>query len=137
MTLNKDFADNLIISSLCSPSTYETLIKEIIKIPPNSYVIINIEQRKYEINYIDQRQNTIPFESEEGLKIIDKWVDKWGYILRSLKKQTDNVSMDLSGGFDTRMVLSLLLNSGVNLNDILIKSMESMKEDFKIAILNS
>ena len=133
MTLNKDFSDNLLISSLCSPSTYETLIKEIIKIPPNSYVIINIEQKKYEINYIDQRQNTIPFESEEGLKIIDKWVDKWGYILRSLKKQTDNISMDLSGGFDTRMVLSLLLNSGVNLNDILIKSMEGMKEDFKIA----
>ena len=33
LTLNKDFADNFIISYLYSPSIYETMIKEITKLP--------------------------------------------------------------------------------------------------------
>jgi len=137
MTFNEDFADNLIISDLCSPSIYETLVKEIIKIPSNSFITINIKEKKYKINYIDQQRYTIPFESEEGLKIIDKWIDKWGYIFRSLKKKTDNISLDLSGGFDTRTVLSVLTNSGIDLNHILIRSyggkVHTYEEDFKIA----
>ena len=32
-TLNKDFADDFIIEELCTPSIYETLIKEITKLP--------------------------------------------------------------------------------------------------------
>ena len=137
MTFNEDFADNLIISDLCSPSTYESLVKEINKVPPNSFISINIKEKNYKINYIDQQRYTIPFESDEGLKIIDKWVDKWGYIFRSLKKKTDNISLDLSGGFDTRTVLSVLSNSGIDLNQILIRSISrkahTYEEDFLIA----
>ena len=69
--------------------------------------------------------------------IIDKWIDKWGYILRSLKKKTKNISYDLSGGFDTRTLLPILLKSGINLNDILIHSIKNKEhghdEDLKIA----
>ena len=64
--------------------------------------------------------------------IIDKWVDKWSYIFRSLKKKTNNISADLSGGFDTRTVLSLLLNSGIDLNDILINSDKKKVHDHDI-----
>ena len=70
------------------------------------------------------------------MKIIDSWVDKWGYILRSLKKKT-YFSADLSGGFDTRVVLSILLNSGIDLDELIINSSNDKKhcheEDFKIA----
>jgi hypothetical protein len=69
--------------------------------------------------------------------IIDQWVDKWGYILRSLNKKTSNIYSDLSGGFDSRITLSILLNSNINLNNILIKSSKDKvhghDEDFKIA----
>ena len=136
ITSNKDFSDNLIISGLCSPSIYETLINEIKIIPSNSYIIINTKKKEYRINHIDYKEKTIPFESEKGLKIIDQWIDKWAYIFRSLKKQTDNISSDLSGGFDSRVVLSILLNSGLDINQIFILSInnsEMYKEDFKIA----
>lgn len=137
MTFNKDFSDSFIISGYASFSTYETLIKEINKIEPNSFITINIIQKKYEIEYIDQKQNTIPFESQEGLKLIDKWVDRWGYIIRSLNKKTNSISMDLSGGFDTRTTFSVLYNSGIDLNNIYIKSftdsLHTHIEDFKIA----
>ena len=136
-TLNKEFSDNLIISPLCSPSIYETMIKEIILIPPNAFIVLSIKTKEFKIHYIDYKENSVPFESKEGLKIIDKWVDKWGYIFRSLKKQTNNIMLDLSGGFDTRTVLAIFLHSGINMNEIFINSVNGTvhcyAEDFKIA----
>ena len=137
ISFNKDFADNFIITNLCTYSIYETLINEIIQIPSNSYLIIDIDIKKIYIHYVDYQQNTIPLESKEGLEIIDKWVDKWGFILRSLKKKTDNISYDLSGGFDTRTLLTILLNSDINPNELLINTIVNKEhghdEDFKIA----
>ena len=69
------------------------------------------------------------------MKIIDKWVDKWSYIIRSLKKQTNNILSDLSGGFDSRIILAILLNSGIDINKIFMHSINDIRhvEDFKIA----
>ena len=53
ISLNKDFADNFIIADLCTYSMDETLIKEIKIIPPNAFIVINIEKKKYKLNYID------------------------------------------------------------------------------------
>lgn len=136
ITLNKDFADNFIISGLCTPSIYETMIKEIICIPSNAFLIINIKTHSYKSYYFDYKENSVPLESEEGLKIIDKWVDKWGYILHSLQKKTD-FETDLSGGFDTRIIFSIVLNSGIDVEDLIIHSIVDKKhtheEDYKIA----
>ena len=137
ISFNKDFASSLITTDLCPYSIQETLINEIKQIPSNAFISINKKKKEFSINYIDYKENTIPLESEEGLKIIDNWIDKWGYIIRSLKKQTDNISFDLSGGFDSRIVLSILLNSGIDLNTVLIHSDEdkvySHDVDLKIA----
>ena len=137
LSLNKDYADNLIISDLFIPSIQETLINEISRIPSNIITNINVDKKKiyfYKINY---KENTIPFESIQGLEIIDKWADKWGYIIRSLKKQTDNISFDLSGGFDTRALLALFLNSNIDINHIFIRSINNNRstheQDYKIA----
>ena len=54
--------------------------------------------------------------------MLDNWIDKWGYIIRSIRKKTDNTYFDLSGGFDTRTVLSIMLSSGVDINNISIRS---------------
>ena len=137
ISINKDFSDNLLISDLCTPSIHETLIKEIIRIPSNAIIIINTENKILKVLYVDYKENSIPFESEEGLKIIDSWVDKWAYIIRSLKNKTNNIYSDLSGGFDTRLMLSILISSGIDLNEILINSSKDNKhghgEDFAIA----
>ena len=137
ISLNKEYADNLIVTNLISFSLDETLIKEIKRIETNAYIIINIKTKSFKIINQDHKENFIPLESEEGLNIIDNWVDKWCYIFRSLKKQTDNISVDLSGGFDSRTTLSVLLNSGIDLNEINIHSyrdkVNDHVSDFKIA----
>ena len=56
------------------------------------------------------------------MKIIDEWVDKWGYIFRSLIKKTQKISFDLSGGFESRILLPILLNSGIDINHIIINT---------------
>lgn len=71
LSFNKEFSDNFIISELCTPSIYETMIKEIIKLPSNIYITVNIKKQKFKIYYIDYKENTIPYDSPEGLKIID------------------------------------------------------------------
>jgi len=86
ISFNKDFSDNFIISSWISYSIKETMINEIIQIPSNGYVIIN-NNKKLKIFYKDYKENSIPLESEEGLKLIDRWMNKWGYIIRSIKKK--------------------------------------------------
>ena len=136
-SLNKDFANHLIVTNLCSYSIDETLINEIKQIPSNAFIIINTEKKSIKIDYINYQENTIPLESKEGLELIDNWVDKWGYIFRSLEKQTDNICGDLSGGFDTRTTLAIILNSGVEMDKLHIHSILDNKHshdiDFKIA----
>ena len=136
-SLNKEFADNLIVTNLFSFSIEETLIKEIKQIPSNAFIVINISNKEYKIYYIDYKENTIPLESKEGRKIIDIWMDKWGYIFRSLKKKTDNISAHLSGGFDTRTMLTILLNSGIERDELNIHSIQDKLHehdvDYKIA----
>ena len=137
ISINKSFIDHFILLGLRSISVQETMINEIIELPSNTVIIINIKQKKINFSYNDYKENTIPLYSKEGVKIIDNWADKWGYIFRSLLKQTDNVYLELSGGFDTRSVFSILKNSGVNLSNIIINSIEGNNntvygEDFEI-----
>ena len=136
-SFNKNYADYFIVTGLCSLSLNETMIKEISLLPPNAIITINVKTKKLKIDFIDYKEETVPLESEEGKKIIDDWIDKWGYIFRSLKKKTDNFYFDLSGGFDTRVLLSILLNSGINLKEIKVRSYQDNlyghDEDSKIA----
>ena len=98
------------------------MVNEIMLIPPNSFIVLNTKKKTFKIYYIDYKENSVPFESQEALNILDKWVDKWGYIFRTLKFQTNNILLALSGGFDTQTVLSILLNSGIDINEILINN---------------
>lgn len=42
-TLNKDFADSLIINDLSQFSIYETMVNEIVLIPPNTFIVLSIK----------------------------------------------------------------------------------------------
>ena len=136
-SLNQDFSDNFISSALFTHSIRETMIKEIIKLPSSVYIILDIQKKKLKFNYINNLENFIPFDSKKGLKIIDNWADKWGFILRSLNKKTNNIAFDLTGGFDTRAVLSVLIKSGIQKNQMKIKSINDKisnhEQDYKIA----
>ena len=52
LTLNKDFSDNFLVTELTTFSVFETMIKEIIQLSPNSLININVKDRIILFKYI-------------------------------------------------------------------------------------
>lgn len=137
LSVNFDFAKTLLAVDLSSFSINETLINEI-TIIPNNYIILIKKDTKilsYTKNELDY--NTIPIDTKEGLQVLDSWFERWVNIIRNLKANTDEIYIDLSGGFDTRILFTLILSSNIDLNRVKIISIKddkhTHKEDYEIA----
>ena len=120
LTFNRDYATQYIFSNEEAVNINDTLIKEISRLAKNIKVEIdfkgNIELKK--INYII---NTIKLDTKEAIDILDSWHNKWCKAFRNLAKFHSPLLFDLSGGFDSRMLFGILLNSNINKNNIIIK----------------
>jgi hypothetical protein len=120
LTFNRDYATQYIFSNEEAVNINDTLIKEISRLAKNIKVEIdlkgNIEFRK--INYII---NTIKLDTKEAIDILDTWYNKWCKVFRNLAKYHSPFLLDLSGGFDSRMLFGIFLNSNINKNNIIIK----------------
>lgn len=137
LSLNKDFANYFIVASLCSMSFSETLINEIKVLRRDAVIDIDIEEKDLHITYKDYKEHSVSINSEEGIALLDRWFEKWTNLIRAVKKQTNNIQADLSGGFDSRMTFALILGSGININEVNVHSINDNlsvhAEDFAIA----
>ncbi len=137
ITLNKDYANYLLIGDLCSELYEDTMVNEIKMLARNAVIEIDKNNKSLKIDYIDYKEHTVDINNAKYFDILDNWYYRWIGIIRSLKKNTDNISMDLSGGMDSRCVLSLLLGSEIDLNTIEVDSFNDKlychEEDFEIA----
>lgn len=138
LTLNSDYAYGLISAGLCSHIFEKTLINEVMSIPRNYIVHIDKWKKSVSFDKLDFKEKTIDLDSKEGLDVLDNWFYKYINILRSIKAKTNNIIIDLSGGFDSRMTFIFALCSNIDLNKVKIGSMnhktnKSIQEDFEIA----
>ena len=138
LSLNFDYAQNLISAGLCSHIYEDTLVNEIISIPRNYIVNINKLEKSVSLEKLDFKEKTVNLNSKEGLDILDNWFFKYINILRSIKAKTNNIVIDLSGGFDSRMTFIFALCSNIDLSKVKIGSMthktnKSLQEDYEIA----
>ncbi len=138
LTLNKECADAFLFSDLYSFVYKETLVNEIVSLKRNDLVKINKKERTLNIEEIDYQENTVPIDSKEGLEILDNWHNRWVDLLRSIASESNNLCLDLSGGFDTRILSTLWLNANINLDKLVILSIinnkvKILKEDYEIA----
>lgn len=138
LTMNFIYANAFLSADLCSISYKETLINEIEVLPRHVEIVIDQFQKKLKFNYLDFQEKTVDLDSKEGMDILDNWFYKWTSFIRFLKTNTNNISVDLSGGFDTRVILTLILNSNIDLNFIRFNSIHDSNahghaEDYKIA----
>lgn len=60
-----------------------------------------------------KNQASVDFNSDEGIKILDKWVNDWKYIFNIVYSKYENLICDLSGGCDTRVLLVLVILAGL------------------------
>lgn len=135
ITLNYDYAKSYISSELCSYIYEDTLVNEIKILPRNTIIHINQLTKTIDFSEKNYEEHSIELNSYEGIRILDKWFYKWSNILRNLKNKNKLISLELTGGLDSRSVLSLINASKINMNEIYINSIDSefYEEDFSIA----
>lgn len=137
ITFNEDFANHYLSTGITPMIPDETLVNEIRILPRNYIVHINKSDNAPSYEELDFKENTIPIDSAEGIEILDRWYNRWSELIRDLRAKTNFLTMDLSGGFDSRVVSALWLSSNINLDNILIHSTEvdteRFNEDLEIA----
>ena len=137
LSFNKQYADAFLFADLCSYAFGETLVNEISLIPRNCKIIINKLNKSLHFEFIDYEENSVDINSQQGIEILDKWYNKWVDIFRFLKSKTNNITVDLSGGFDSRIVAAIWLTADIDLDKIFIKSNKgkghTFEEDYRIA----
>lgn len=137
ITFHQDFANYMISAELCSASFADTMIEEIKLLDRSAIVTISIDTKKIRIDYADYCENTIALNSPEGMSVLDTWYHKWTGLIRNLYKENSNIRIDLSGGFDSRVILALFLGSGIDMNRVYVNSIKddlhTHSEDYEIA----
>lgn len=137
LTLNRDYLMHFFLADLVPLAYEETVFNEIKMLPRNSRVIIDKEEKKYCIENIPLEDEIIDLDSTQGIQILDRWFFKWSAFIKNLVDTGKCVHTDLTGGFDSRLVFSLFLSSGVNLDRVMIRSndnsLHTYGEDFEIA----
>ena len=135
ISINYDVALSFIPAELCAIEYRQTMINEIESIPTNFILNINISTKTLSYEKINYNENTISIDSLEGIELLDYWFYKWIGIIRNLKKTTNNIQVDLTGGFDSRIIFTLFLNSNINMNRISVYSIntEIHEEDYEIS----
>ena len=136
LTFNREYADAYLIQQLCIAVYGETIIREIAWLDRRAIVFIDSSSGELSINLRRLREKTIPVGTEQGLRVLDAWHDKWASFVRSAQNAwPGTLQVDITGGFDTRMVLAPVLSSGVNYDQITFHSAVSLQDDFRIASL--
>ena len=134
---NEDYMNYMLIQELCSEAYSDTPIKDIKLLDKDAIVRINTTTSAVAVENIDYKISQYSVASEDGLKILDKWFEKWTGLFRNLKDNTNNIKINLSGGFDSRLTFLLALQSGINLNEIMVysinDSLHTHVEDYQIA----
>ena len=133
LSFNKNYADSFLYANLAAVGYMDTLVNEIKAIPRHYVISIDKKSKKISYDKIDYEEMTVPVDSESAFEIIDRWHDKWVNIIRSIKEKTNAISVDLSGGFDSRVMACLWINANIDFDKVRIKSHEHLEEDFKIA----
>ena len=137
LSVDQDYASAFLVTDLCSHAMGKTMFQEIEWLNRAVTVHIHTGGKTLSLEYIDYLENTVPIDSQEGIALLDRWYGKWTAFVRSLYACTPHLSMDLSGGFDSRLTLALFLGAGVDMDRIFVYSIEddlhTHSEDFRIA----
>ncbi|MCD8190776.1 MAG: hypothetical protein LUD78_11310 [Clostridiales bacterium] len=137
LTLDRDYANQLLLGSLTSHAYADTAVKEIKLVDKDAVLFIDTNTSELRAEAGICTEESIALDSAEGMATLDRWFDKWTALFRNLKARTSNISTCLSGGFDSRITFLLMLCAGVDLNDIQVFSIHNTlhthAEDYEIA----
>lgn len=140
LSLNEDYANSFLFSDLCSFVYEDTLVNEISVVPRNCEILINKINKTINFKELNYQFHSIELNSKEGIEILDNWYFRWVNFIRSIKSESNNISIDLTGGFDTRVLSALWLSANIDLNKLNIYTVDDcktkfQKEDYEISAM--
>lgn len=116
---------------LWSFSILDTLVNEITNIPRDNILKIDIETKKLNREVIDYKEGTVYIDSKEGVELLDNWFFKWINLFRLIINNNERVLTYLNDSFDSRLILTLLIASNVDLGKIVINPTSFGTESYK------
>lgn len=134
LTPNGAYIKYFLLEPLASLSYSATPVKEIVQLPKNVLVSIKIKEKQLDCYPIFQQEALFPIDSAETFAILDAWHNKFSCFMAAAAK-TENVSFDISGGFDSRLTLSVAGDRRDIFKQIQFNSFtdNNHKEDFFVA----
>ena len=138
LTLNREHARALVYADYEPWSTGGTLANEITKLPASARIVIDTKTGELEIRHKTYTYFADDLRSAEDFERLDRWFNKWVKVFRQVARSGACVSADLSGGFDTRIILAMLRYGRIDLGGIRISSHDRVgvpkdRDDFRIA----
>ena len=111
LSLNRDSINALLNSAYVPVTHTETLFNQIRRLDSQDEVRIDRKTGHLEIVHRKFHYFSQKFETKQDLQDLDHWYHKWVMIYRKLVKKGYPLYCDLSGGYDTRIILSMLINA--------------------------
>lgn len=134
LTLNQDYARTYLAQQLCISAYGETIIREIKWLDRRARIHINLVTGALTIFYRRLGEKTILIDTEDGIRLLDAWHDKWAaFINKAAYSWPGNINVDITGGFDSRIVLVPFMSSEINYNRVKFNSHLHRTEDYRIA----
>ena len=136
--------DRLAIRTLVSANEVplihsRTMVRSIRKLDSADTVRINLETGKLCIVKKEYTYYKRTLKTREDFEALDAWYFKWVRIIRRLAERGVPLTTDLSGGLDTRLILSMLLSASLDpdsclrINTHTKKNLDKDTDDYRIA----
>lgn len=137
LSINHEYISLFIAQRSLLSAVGETVINEIRELGQEQYLEINKKDGSLNIVNMAHDKYSIELCSKEALNLLDGWHNKYKNIFGFLAANGYNVTVELSGGMDSRAALACvipLLRDGKDVNVYSIKRDDhTFKEDYKIA----
>ena len=134
LELNYGYACHLLTMPMCSLAYASTLCSQIRILPRDTEVAIDVATKSLAVQYLE-KPPLIDIYSEEALLLVDRWISKWVSLIQNLQAQERFTEVDVTGGFDSRLTLSLVLAADVDRAKFNFKSGETyhVRDDYPIS----
>lgn len=137
LSFNEKFSQYILAEDLTSTLYGDTIINEIICIPRNATLLIDKKTNRISIHKKTLRVEYIDIDTQAGLTLLDDWYNHYASLIHSLMQMGKKISVDLSGGFDSRAVFTLFTSDNTILRNCRINTStgkgHTLTEDFEIA----
>lgn len=115
LSFNKEHIQSFLYSKEYTADISGTLAKEITRISPDVFITIKISTKEIHFHTITRKLFSRSLCTKEDFDLLDTWYFKWVNFYRSLVEGHQPLYTDLTGGLDTRIIISMLINAGIDL----------------------